>query len=146
MRKSNYKVICFILAVFLLLIGAPFFVAQTRIMFHEISDVMQNQTMIREESLGQTTDAIFEEKTDVEAFVHPMSAFCNVKVLNTQRHSSIYSAAFYIVAAAFALANKSFFPTGRYSSYNYIRCFLIELRIIHRSDGKCRKKFLCDSM
>lgn len=143
MSKSNYKVICFILAVFLLLVGAPFFGAQAKLMSCEVSDVLENKSVVTNSSVSAELETVFTEETaDISALVNPMAAPCYVKNQNSQRLFSPYLIFFYIAIAAFALMNKSFFPMGRYISYNYVRYFLIALKVIHRADGKCRSQFL----
>lgn len=205
MSKSNCKVICIILAVFLLFIGAPFFSALgtdidaapgtdfrpnaamaggpavtahggnvvtapragvtrggvaagvgvargnaassgfsvTRISVAAApgAGVMRTSATVALVGFAQEIAAFFAEETmDMGVLVHPVAVQSTVKNQGSQRMRLYwtYLTVFSMVGTALFWMNKSFFPMGRYSDYNHIKYFLMELRILHRADGKYR--------
>lgn len=211
MSKSNCKVICIVLAVFLLFIGAPFFsalgtdidaapgtafrpnaamagdpavtarggnvvtapgfnVARTSVAaapgvgvargnaaasgFSVTrgsvaaapgAGVMRTSATVAPVGFAQEIAAFFAEETmDMGVLVHPVAVQSTVKNQGSQRMRLYwtYLTVFSMVGTALFWMNKSFFPMGRYSDYNHIKYFLMELRILHRADGKYRPGYL----
>lgn len=141
MSVGNYKVIGIICAVFLLLIGAPFFVAgeapNTVAYTGEFQVVVDYSSGIYDINESHSDSCI----GSVGLF-NPMAVWNLTKNQKNFRIISSSLVIFYL-PCIFLLMNKMFFHTERYISYNCVKGFLIELKILHRADGKYRDFVSC---
>lgn len=138
MSKSNHKVLCIICALFLLLIGAPFFTAETMPDTRSITDTREVGNMnVYGGHIPEQKLLFIGARMGTYGLINPVEVLTLVKNQNNYRLFYPFFIAFYL-PGIFLILNKLFLPMERYTLYNYIETFLMELKIIHRADGKCR--------
>ena len=144
MGKYNFKVICMILAVFLLLIGAPFLSSWALDETGVVDIYINKMTWMSDDTLKEPPAILMDEKADAGLQGSSIAYMGLSKAFINHKSEAPYLLCFLLAGFGLMLMwmASRFYPWGRYSSYNYVKYFLLELRIIHRADGKCR----CGSM
>lgn len=141
MSISNYKVIGIICAVFLLLIGTPFFVAGEAA--NTAAYTGEFQVMV------DYSNGIYDmNEAHSDGYIGSVGLFNPMAVWNLTKNQKNFKTIssnllIFYLPGIFLLMNKMFFHTERYISYNCVKGFLIELKILHRADGKYRDFVSC---
>lgn len=138
MRMKKNRVLCIMAAVFLLLIGAPFFSFQTELMVDQVDSAMENAF-----NTGHFDDRDVNLLSEGEQVVQGAvtNPLMQLSMARTQRQYAGFSMSVMIYMAfglLFLILNEKKSFEEYYIFHDILSYYMAELKVVQRCDGKCR--------